>query len=295
MLGRCFSNTVAATYAVAGAAWILTGSRAADHLFGADIAALGWFEIAKGLVFVAVTALALRILLRRELRRRGEAERAQAKTAERLELLLQETVGALSHTLSQRDPYTAGHQERVAALSIAIARRMGLSEEQVDCIRTGALLHDIGKIAIPAELLSKPGRLTVDEFNLVKGHVACGRDIVGKIAFPPAVHAVVAQHHERLDGSGYPRGLQDGAIALEARIVAVADVVEAMTSHRPYRPGLGIQAAMAEIRAQRGTKLDADAVDACLAVIDAGLDCVWPASEASTMAGASAWTAQATA
>ncbi|WP_448188813.1 HD-GYP domain-containing protein [Azospirillum sp. sgz301742] len=281
MLGRSFSNAVAAAYAVAGSVWILAGSEAADQLFGADIAALGWFEIAKGLIFVAVTALALRYLLQRELRRRGEAELAQAKAAERLKLLLQETVGALSHTLSQRDPYTAGHQERVAALSIAIARRMGLTEERVDSIRTGALLHDIGKISIPAELLSKPGRLTVDEFALVKGHAASGHAIVGKIAFPPAVHAIVAQHHERLDGSGYPAALRADAIALEARIVAVADVVEAMTSHRPYRPGLGIQAATDEIRAQRGTRLDPAVVDACLAVVESGLDRVWPAPEAS--------------
>ena len=276
MPGRSFSNGVSLAYAAAGSAWILAGSGAADHLFGADITALWWFEIAKGLVFVVVTALALKVLLQRELRQRGEAERAQARAAERLELLLQETVGALSHTLSQRDPYTAGHQERVAELAIAIARRMGLDEERVGSIRTGALLHDIGKISIPAELLSKPGRLTADEFALVKGHAASGLAIVSKIAFPPAVHAIVAQHHERLDGTGYPAALKGEAIALEARIVAVADVVEAMTSHRPYRAGLGIKAAVDEICALRGIRLDAAAVDACLAVIDDGLDGVWP-------------------
>ncbi len=274
-------------YAVAGAAWILAGSGAADQLFGADIAALWWFEIAKGLVFVGMTALALKLLLRRELRRRSATEEAHARTAERLEVLLQETVGALSHTLSQRDPYTAGHQERVAALSVAIAQRMGLDRERVDSIRIGALLHDIGKIAIPAELLSKPGRLTVDEFALVKGHVASGQAIVGKIAFPPAVHAVVGQHHERLDGSGYPAALAGDAIALEARIVAVADVVEAMTSHRPYRAGLGVQAAVEEIRAQRGGKLDAAVVDACLAVVEDGLERVWPMPSRQSVAPAS--------
>jgi len=279
MPGRSFSNGVSLAYAAAGSAWILAGSGAADHLFGADITALWWFEIAKGLVFVVVTALALKVLLQRELRQRGEAERAQARAAERLELLLQETVGALSHTLSQRDPYTAGHQERVAALSVAIAQRMGLDKDRLDSIRIGALLHDIGKISIPAELLSKPGRLTTDEFALVKGHVASGQAIVGKIAFPPAVHAVVGQHHERLDGSGYPAALAGDAIALEARIVAVADVVEAMISHRPYRPGLGIRAAVEEIRAQRGTTLDAAVVDACLAVVGEEMERVWPAPE----------------
>lgn len=286
MMGRSFSSAVSLAYAAAGTAWILAGSGAADHLFGADIAALWWFEIAKGLIFIVVTALALKVLLRRELRRRGETERAHARTAERLELLLQETVGALSHTLSQRDPYTANHQERVAALSVAIAHRMDLDKERVDSVRTGALLHDIGKISIPAELLSKPGRLTADEFALVKGHVASGHAIVGKIAFPPAVHAIVAQHHERLDGSGYPAALAGEAIALEARIVAVADVVEAMTSHRPYRPGLGIQAAVEEIRAQRGAKLDAAVVDACLAVVADGLEHVWPAPRTPGRSGA---------
>ncbi|HYH38661.1 MAG TPA: HD-GYP domain-containing protein [Azospirillum sp.] len=279
MAVQSFSTKISVAYAAAGAAWILAGSGAADHLFEADVAGLWWFEIAKGLAFVGVTALALKLLLRRELRRRSATEEAHAHTAERLEVLLQETVGALSHTLSQRDPYTAGHQERVAALSVAIAQRMGLDKERVDSIRIGALLHDIGKISIPAELLSKPGRLTTDEFALVKGHVASGQAIVGKIAFPPAVHAVVGQHHERLDGSGYPAALAGDAIALEARIVAVADVVEAMISHRPYRPGLGIRAAVEEIRAQRGTRLDAAVVDACLAVVGEEMERVWPAPE----------------
>lgn len=280
MSGRSFANSVALAYAAVGVLWILAGTGAADRLFGADIAALSWFEIAKGVVFIGATALALRVLLRRELGRRGEAEQANARATERLEQLLQETVGALAHTLSQRDPYTGGHQERVAALSVAIARRMGLEAERVDSVRTGALLHDIGKISIPAELLSKPGRLTIEEFNLVKSHVGSGQAIVGKIAFPAGVHAVVAQHHERLDGSGYPAGLKGDAIALEARIVAVADVVEAMTSHRPYRPSRGLTAAVEEIRAQRGTRLDATAVDACLALIGEGLELVLPAAQA---------------
>lgn len=270
MLGRSFSDHVALGYAIAGLAWVLVGDTLANRLFGSDVAAYEAFGLAKGFLFVAVTALALRWLLYRELRRRSEAEQAKEKAVERLETLLEQTVEALSHTVGTRDPYTAGHEERVAALAVVIARRMGLSEDRVEAIRVGALLHDIGKIAIPAEILSKPGRLSIDEFNLVKGHVRAGRDIVEKIDFEPAIHAVVAQHHERLDGSGYPLGLKGDEIVPEARIVAVADVVEAMISHRPYRPGLGREAALAEISAQRGTQLDREAVDACLAVFADG-------------------------
>lgn len=275
MPDRQLSNRVAGAYAAAGTLWILAGSRFADMLFGTDVVAHGSFELLKGLFFVAVTALALRWLLHRELRQRSEAEEARLRANQRLALMLEQAVEALSHTLVQRDPYTAGHQERVAALSVAIARRMGLSEDRVAAIRTGALLHDIGKIGIPAELLSKPGRLTADEFNLVKGHARKGYAIVAKIDFEAAVHAIVGQHHERLDGSGYPDGLRGDAILMEARIVAVADVVEAMTSHRPYRPALGLAAAEREIRALRGRALDADAVDACLAIIADDLDAVW--------------------
>lgn len=270
------ANRVAGAYTVAGTAWILVSGEAVNRVFGTDLATHSLFEIGKGLLFVAVTALALRWLMACELKRRSEADEARVKATDRLVLLLQQSVEALSHTLSQRDPYTAGHQARVSALSVAIAERMGLPADRVEAIRTGALLHDVGKIAIPAEILSKPGRLSPEEFNLVKGHARIGTTIVAKIDFDSAVHAVVGQHHERLDGSGYPQGLRGDAIPLEARIVAVADIVEAMTSHRPYRPALGIAAAEAEIRALRGHKLDAAAVDTCLAVIADGLEKVWP-------------------
>ncbi|WP_448203076.1 HD-GYP domain-containing protein [Azospirillum sp. sgz302134] len=276
MQDRSLANRVSGAYAIAGGLWILLGSEATGKLFGSNIAAQSSFEILKGLFFIATTALALRWLLGREMKRRNEADAERVKATRRLTLLLDQSVEALSHTLSQRDPYTAGHQERVAALSVAIARRMGLAEDRVAAIRTGALLHDVGKIGIPAEILSKPGRLSADEFNLVKSHARIGGTIVGKIDFESAIHAVVSQHHERLDGTGYPQGLRGDAIAVEARIVAVADVVEAMTSHRPYRPALGVEAAEAEIRALRGAKLDAGAVDACLAIIAEGLDRVWP-------------------
>ena len=270
------ANRVAGAYAGAATAWILVSGEAANQIFGADLAVHSAFEIGKGLLFVAATAIALRWLLTRELKRRSDADEARVKATQRLALLLQQSVEALSHTLSQRDPYTAGHQARVAALSVTIAERMGLPTDRVEAIRTGALLHDVGKIAIPAEILCKPGRLTPEEFNLVKSHARIGSTIVAKIDFDAAVHAVVGQHHERLDGTGYPNGLRGDAIPLEARIVAVADIVEAMTSHRPYRPALGAVAAEAEIRAMRGHKLDAEAVDTCLSIIADGLEKVWP-------------------
>lgn len=279
MSNRNFANRVAATYAIVGTLWILVGSRSADMFYGADVAAHSSFELLKGLIFIAVTVGVLRWHLLGELRHRSDADAARARATDRLVVLLDQVVAALSHTLGQRDPYTAGHQERVAALAVAIARRMGLEEERVASIRTGALLHDIGKIGIPAELLSKPGRLTVDEFNLVKGHVRMGEAIVSKIDFDAVVHSVVAHHHERLDGSGYPYGLRGDQISVEARVVAVADVVEAMTSHRPYRVALGSAAARAEICALRGSKLDARAVDACLAIMEGDLQAMWtPAS-----------------
>lgn len=282
MSDHVFATRLTAAYVVVGSLWILVGSSLADGIFGSDIANLRLFEIGKGLTYIALTALALRWLLLREMNRRKEADAAKVNASERLSLLLEQSVGALSQTLSQRDPYTAGHQERVAALSVAIARRMALREEQVAAIRTGALLHDVGKIGIPAEILSRPGRLSVEEFNLVKGHVRIGETIVAKIGFDPAVHAIVVQHHERIDGSGYPLGLSGGAIREEARIVAVADVVEAMTSHRPYRPALGLAAACDEIRGLRGSRLDARAVDACLSLIDEGWAENWPAAFAAS-------------
>jgi len=154
-------------------------------------------------------------------------------------------------------------ERRVADLAAAIAREMGLGEHAVEGLRFGAMIHDLGKIKIPAEILVKPTRLTPIEYELIKGHAIAGYDILKGISFPWPVAQMVLQHHERLDGSGYPGRLKDGAIILEARILAVADVVEAMSSHRPYRPGLGIDKALAEIERGRGAQYDAEAVDAC--------------------------------
>lgn len=182
----------------------------------------------------------------------------------RFEASLQATVRAIATASELRDPYTAGHQRRVAELSQAIATIVGLDEDQITGIGVAASIHDIGKLAVPAEILSKPGRLSDTEYLLVKEHARAGYDIVADIDFPWPAADMILQHHERLDGSGYPQGLRGEAISLGARIIAVADVAEAMSSHRPYRPGLGIHAALEFIRDGRGTLFWLDAVDACL-------------------------------
>lgn len=196
------------------------------------------------------------------------AERELAAALERLKRTLDQSVGALAQMIDKRDPYTAGHQARVARISEAIARDLGLTEDEVETIRLGALMHDIGKIAVPSEILTKPGKLIEEEMALVRLHPLMGGEIVGHIDFAPAILRIVTQHHERLDGSGYPHGLKGDEIAFEARIVAVADVLEAITSHRPYRPALGLDKALEELRHQRGVTLDARVVDTCLIMLD---------------------------
>jgi PAS domain S-box-containing protein/putative nucleotidyltransferase with HDIG domain len=179
-------------------------------------------------------------------------------------------IEALSATVEMRDPYTAGHERRVATLACAIARRLGWEEDEVWDLWTAALLHDVGKLAIPAELLSKPGRLTKTEFQLIMTHAEAGRDILAPIDFGAPIGDIVAQHHERIDGSGYPQGLTGEAMHPAARILAVADVVEAMMSHRPYRPALPVSEAIAEIEAGAGVRYDAQAAAACVALLTDG-------------------------
>ncbi|RCX32707.1 PAS domain S-box-containing protein/putative nucleotidyltransferase with HDIG domain [Thioalbus denitrificans] len=186
--------------------------------------------------------------------------------ARRLYTALEETIRLVAATVEKRDPYTAGHQQRVAQLAVAMARQMGLPEKQVDGIRLGGLVHDIGKVALPAELLSRPGRLTELEFELIREHSELGYEILRDADLPWPVARMVREHHERLDGSGYPLGLVGEAILPEARILAVADVVEAMSSDRPYRPGQGIDVALAHLEEMRGRWFDARAVDVCLAL-----------------------------
>ena len=173
-------------------------------------------------------------------------------------------VNAMALTVESRDPYTAGHQQRATVLACAIAKEMGLSKEEIDGIQMAGIIHDIGKIAIPAEILSKPTRLTDIEFSMMKTHSQVGYDILKEIEFPWPVAQIVLQHHERMDGSGYPSGLSGQEILMEARILGVADTVEAMASHRPYRPALGIDKALAEISQNRGILYDPEVVDACL-------------------------------
>jgi len=188
----------------------------------------------------------------------------QRASAAALRKSLEDTILAIAATTEMRDPYTAGHERRVAELAAAIARELGLAEPAIEGIRFGAMIHDLGKIKIPAEILVKPTRLTPIEYELIKQHAQAGYDILKGIDFPWPVAQMVLQHHERLDGSGYPQGLKGDALIREVRILAVADVVEAMFSHRPYRPGLGIEKALEEIERGRGMLYDAQAVDACL-------------------------------
>jgi len=197
----------------------------------------------------------------------GEKSEADAKV---LQATLDGIIKALAATTETRDPYTAGHQQRVTELAVALAEEMCISDHQKAGIRVASLLHDIGKMSIPAEILSKPTKLKEMEFALIKNHSAVAYDILKVIDFPWPVAEIVLQHHERLDGSGYPNGLKSDEILLEARIIAVADVVEAMSSHRPYRAALGLEAALNEISKNKDSKYDPDVVDACLRVFDAG-------------------------
>lgn len=194
-----------------------------------------------------------------------EMERQQS--AERMKRVLLQTVKAVSLTLEMRDPYTAGHQRRVAQLASAIGERLGLPRDQLEGLHTGALIHDLGKINVPSDFLSRPGKLSDAAFGVIKSHPDVGAEIVEGIDFPWPVSDMIRQHHERLDGSGYPGGLRGDQIILEARILAVADVVEAISSHRPYRPSLGLDAALREIQDRAGSAYDPAVVEACLAVI----------------------------
>ena len=188
----------------------------------------------------------------------------RSESYKRIKKTLDATINAIAMIVETRDPYTTGHQQRVSQLSEAIATEMGLSDDRRDFITTAAIMHDIGKLSIPAEILSKPTKLTAIEFELIKTHSQSGYNILKDINFPWPVASVILQHHERMNGSGYPNNLEGKDILLEARIIAVADVVEAISSHRPYRASLGIDFAIDEIFKNRGTLYDADVVDTCL-------------------------------
>jgi response regulator RpfG family c-di-GMP phosphodiesterase len=179
-------------------------------------------------------------------------------------------VQAISVAVEMRDPYTAGHQQRVADLACAMAQLMEVRQDDIYGLRMASVIHDLGKITVPAGILSKPGRLSTLEYELIKNHVQAGYDILKRIEFPWPIADIILQHHERLDGSGYPQGLKQDQIMQLARILAVADVFETIASHRPYRPALGLQPAIDEIRANRGILYDPQVVDVCLTLVEDG-------------------------
>ena len=186
------------------------------------------------------------------------------ESVEKMKRLLEQTVQGLVLAVEIRDPYTAGHQKRVAKLAVEIGRKLGFSSDRLHGIRIAASIHDIGKIYVPAEILNKPGKISQVEFNLIKMHPQNGYEILKNIEFPWPVAEIVYQHHEKNDGSGYPRGLKGSEILIEAKVLVVADIVESMSSHRPYRPSLGIDAALEEIMKGRDTTFDAEIVDFCI-------------------------------
>jgi HD-GYP domain-containing protein (c-di-GMP phosphodiesterase class II) len=187
---------------------------------------------------------------------------------ENLKKVMNSTVQAITTTIEKRDPYTSGHQQRVADLSRVIAQEIGLSENEIEGIYIAAAIHDIGKISLPAEILAKPVQLSDIEVSLIQAHCQTGYDILKGIEFPWPIAEIVLQHHERQDGSGYPRGLAGDDILMAARIIGVADVVETMSSHRPYRPSKGIDKALAEITQNRGVLYAPLVVDACLTIFN---------------------------
>ena len=203
-------------------------------------------------------------LLQADIREREHAEEQLQQTLESLRKAVSATVQVMVSAVETRDPYTAGHQLRSANLAQAIATEMGLPQDKIEGIRMAGSIHDIGKLSIPAEILSKPTKLSEIEFSLIKEHARQGYEILKNVESPWPLAEIVRQHHERMDGSGYPRNLKGTEILIEARILAVADVVEAMASHRPYRPGLGIDLALSEIEKNRGIFYDDAVADACL-------------------------------
>jgi putative nucleotidyltransferase with HDIG domain len=197
-------------------------------------------------------------------RLRNRLEELVAERTQKLKQNLLDSITAIAATVEMRDPYTAGHQRRVAHLASAIAEELHLPEEQIEGLHLAGAVHDVGKVRIPAEILCKPGRLDTIEFDLIKEHSNTGYDILKSIDFPWPIAQIVLQHHERINGSGYPKGLKDNEILPETKILMVADVVEAMILHRPYRAGQGVGPALDEITTNRGILYEPAVVDACL-------------------------------
>ena len=206
-------------------------------------------------------------IIRRNVKLSESLYKELKKSTDKIKTNIEETIHAMAMTVEMRDPYTAGHQRQVANLASAIAEKMDLPREQIDSIHLAGTIHDIGKMQVPTEILSKCGKLTKLEFDMIKTHSQAGYDILKTIEFQWPIAEFVLQHHERMDSSGYPSGLKGESILIEARILSVADVVDAIVPHRPYRPALGIEKAQEEIFDNRGIVYDSDVVDACLSII----------------------------
>jgi HD-GYP domain-containing protein (c-di-GMP phosphodiesterase class II) len=207
-------------------------------------------------------------LLKIEIENRAHVQEELEQSFQNLKKVMDSTIQAIARTVEKRDPYTSGHQMRVAALTRAIAETLELPEDQIEGAYMAASIHDIGKISLPAEILTKPIQLTEIEISLIQAHSQAGYDILKGIEFPWSIAEIIIQHHERMDGSGYPNGLAGDSILMEARIIGVADVVETMSSHRPYRPSMGIEKALAEITQNSGRLYDTDVVSACLDIFN---------------------------
>ncbi len=246
----------------------------ADTVFGVlsiYSAEAGAFDAAEVVLLQELAdGFAFGILTLRTRSERDHLQEERLRSIDRMKQALIDTIRAIALTVEKRDPYTAGHQQRVAELCLAIGRELNLPEDRIEGMRLAALIHDIGKIYVPAEILNRPGKLSKAEFEMIQTHPEVGYDIVKDVKFPWPVGQMILQHHERMDGSGYPKALKGEEIILEARIMAVADTVEAMSSHRPYRPALGFEKALAEIEKNRGITYDAAAVDTCLKLFRKG-------------------------
>jgi PAS domain S-box-containing protein/putative nucleotidyltransferase with HDIG domain len=232
----------------------LEGLRQDGQVFPLELSLATW-QVSQGTFFTAII---------RDITDRKKTQAALERSVEKMKKAVKATVRALTAALEMRDPYTAGHQRRVTDLACAIAAELGFTEEQIEGMRLIGYLHDIGKIAVPTEILTKPGKISEQELQIIRTHAEASYDILNGIEFPCNVAEAVVQHHERLNGSGYPKGLSGSEILIQARILAVADVMEAMASHRPYRPALGIEAALEEISQNRGILYDPLVVDACV-------------------------------
>ena len=210
-----------------------------------------------------------RVVVFLDLTEREQSEQSVVRSNERLERVLKSVIALIGKVVEARDPYTQGHEEGVARIGRAIAEEMGLPDDEVAGIEVAGLVHDVGKLGVPAEILTKPGKLTPAEFALIEAHSQLGYDILKDLDLDWPVAEAVLLHHERMDGSGYPNGVTGDAISMGARVLMVADVVEAMAAHRPYRPALGIDAAMAEVTSHP-EKFDPQVIEACQRLYEAG-------------------------